>query len=233
MPTPPDAAAMVAESLSRIERLRHPETNAHEAMVGHLAERLALTLGLEPGHAAAIRQAAVLHDIGKVTIPDAILYKPSGLTAAEMAVVRGHCRFGHDVLRNLGDPVLDLAARLALEHHEAWDGSGYPDRLAGEAIAIESRIVHLCDVYEALRSVRPYKGVVGHAEARSILLHGDGRTRPEQFDPAVLAAFMDCEESFSAVYQRLTQTAASDSLSLSEDSRGSILVSPMEIATAD
>jgi putative two-component system response regulator len=146
-------------------------------------------MGLSVGYSAQVRYAASLHDIGKVVIPDSILNKPGPLNDDEWAVMRQHSRLGFNILRGAADPTVRLAANVVLYHHECWDGSGYPDGLAGEAIPREARIVGVCDVYHALRETRPYRDPLTHDHALSMMLQGEGRMHPGQFDPVVLAVF--------------------------------------------
>lgn len=181
----------VQKCLTAVEQIRFAAVHAHETGVGRLCGALCTIMGLESRFAACLHYAAGLHDIGKMTLPDAILKKPGELDANEWAIMRQHPKLGYSVLQGSADATVKIAARVALCHHECWDGSGYPDGLAGEAIPREARIVALCDVYHALREVRPYKPALSHDQVRHIILEGDGsgRTRPTKFDPAVLTAF--------------------------------------------
>lgn len=141
------------------------------------------------GRLNQLAEAAVLHDIGKVRLDPQIVLKAGRLTPDEVNHIRSHSTLGHDLLTEDGGEAYGLAALVARCHHEKFDGSGYPDGLRGEAIPLEARIVGLCDVYDALRSPRAYKPPVSHAETMAIILKGDARTKPEQFDPALLALF--------------------------------------------
>jgi len=137
------------------------------------------TLGLAPAQVGDVRAAALLHDIGKVGIPDAILNKPGPLTRDERAVMAEHPVIGERILRGIGGfaPV----ARIVRHEHESWDGSGYPDGLAGEQIPAGSRIILACDAYHAMTSDRPYRARMTHADAFAELYRCAGR----QFDPEV------------------------------------------------
>ena len=147
--------------------------------------------------------ASSLHDIGKVGVPDQILLKPGGFTPQERTIMETHCMIGGNCLsaisQQLGaDDFLQLAREIAYSHHEKWDGTGYPSRLVGQAIPLSGRIVALADVYDALRSRRPYKEPMSHEDAKSIIVQGNGK----HFDPAVVAAFLSGEELFCEVSDR-------------------------------
>jgi len=172
------------------------ELREHQQRVGKMAKILAVKVGMPAHHAATIGQAAALHDIGKLFVRGDLFQKADPLTDDETAEARTHTTRGHWALIKGHDPICKLAARIALEHHECWDGSGYPAGLSGEAISREARIVTICDVYIALREERPYKRSFSHEEALSIMVCGDERVRPTMFDPAMLAVFMMHGELF-------------------------------------
>ena len=147
--------------------------------------------------------ASSLHDIGKVGVPDQILLKPGRFTAEEREVMETHALIGGDCLtaisEQLGDDdFLELSREIAYSHHEKWDGTGYPHGLQGESIPLAGRIVALADVYDALRSRRPYKEPMSHEKAKAIILEGNGA----HFDPDVVAAFLACEALFFEVSDR-------------------------------
>ncbi len=145
---------------------------------------------------------APLHDIGKVGIPDAILLKNGRLTNEEFDVIKTHTTFGADILRKTENwlqediNTLQVAMEIAEFHHEKFDGTGYPKGLKGEEIPLSARIVTLADIYDALTSVREYKEAYLHDRALDIILVGDGRTKPEHFDPIVLETFKLVQEAF-------------------------------------
>lgn len=161
--------------------------DAHHGRVATMARRLAKRMGLERSLARAIGEAAARHDIGKLLLNQTVFELPRRLTPQEEAHVRTHTMLGYAALGQSDDPVQALAARVALEHHEHWDGGGYPFGLRGEAISLEARIVAICDVYDALREARSYKPGYSHRAAMAVITQGDARTRPSMFDPAVLA----------------------------------------------
>ncbi len=162
---------------------RDPDLHEHTVDVTVLARRVAARLGCDGRARATIALAAELHDVGKVAIPDPILRKPGPLDAVETAVMRRHSVIGEAMVRE--SPGLAAAAALVRASHERWDGAGYPDGLAGEAIPLGARIVAVCDAYSAMRQARPYGPVLGEAEALAELRRCAGT----QFDPRVVAAF--------------------------------------------
>jgi len=168
--------------------------------VGMMSTLIAEAIGLNCRDSELVGRAASLHDLGKLFVSASILDKPCALTEGEMQAIRMHTFLGYDVLNRSDDPSLKLAAEVALQHHENWDGSGYPFGLSGEEIGLAARIVSVCDVYDSLREARPYKPALSHTRAMSILTEGDERTRPSMFDPEVLEAFVRnqdlCREIF-------------------------------------
>ncbi|WP_316977157.1 HD domain-containing phosphohydrolase [Shumkonia mesophila] len=198
-----DSARIEAlESLAIAAEHRDNDTGEHIRRIGIYAEILALGLGWSEALARKVRLAATLHDIGKIGVPDNILMKPGLLTEAEIATMQAHTRIGHEIVSPSTDEIMKVAATIALSHHERWDGSGYPYNLAGEAIPIEARIAAVCDVYDALRSPRPYKPAMDHRTAVRVILEGDVRTRPQHFDPAVLEVFGNNAHRLAEAYGR-------------------------------
>jgi putative two-component system response regulator len=193
--------------LARAAEFRDDETGRHVLRVGRYAGIIARQLGWSESQAVVLEQAAQLHDVGKIGIPDAVLLKPGKLTPEEFEIVRKHCGFGKKIFepmtadewhqwqyhaelgrRIIGDttaPVLQMAARIALTHHERWDGSGYPLGLASLDIPIEGRITAVADVFDALSTSRSYKPAFPLDRCFSILEDGRG----SHFDPEVLDAF--------------------------------------------
>ncbi|MCL2189594.1 MAG: response regulator [Defluviitaleaceae bacterium] len=148
-----------------------------------------------------------LHDVGKVGIPDSVLKKTGGLTREEFDLMKSHTWGGGDLLRQTKEflapeyrSTLQVAINIAECHHERFDGTGYPDGLAGDAIPFAARIVALPDVYDALRSTRTYKRGFSHEESLDIILKGDGRTSPAHFDPVVLAAFKEVHQEMADAF---------------------------------
>ncbi len=164
---------------------RDDDTQQHTERVGRTAALIARRLGLSEATVRLIRQAAPLHDIGKLGIPDAILLKPGKLTAAEFASMQAHTRIGAVILADGKFDVVRLAREIALSHHERWDGTGYPYGLAGSAIPIYGRIVAVADVFDALTHDRPYKRAWSVEAAVAEIVAGAGA----HFDPDVVTAF--------------------------------------------
>jgi putative two-component system response regulator len=158
-------------------------------------EVIARALGISATRARLLRGAARLHDIGKVGIPDRILLKPGPLTRYERTVAERHPLIGHDLLYGSGCELLDVAASIALSHHERWDGNGYPHGLIGERIPTEARIAAVADVFDSLTRKRSYRPALRIAEALRLVREGRGT----QFDPDVVDAFFAMEEEIRRV----------------------------------
>lgn len=188
------------EALAIAAEQRDDETGAHIRRIGACARLMAKELGRTPIDVECIGRAAQLHDIGKIGIPDRVLLKAGPLSPSEWAVMKKHAEIGHRIVAVSKSEPMKMAARIALSHHERWDGSGYPDGVSGEAIPIDARIVAICDVYDALRSARPYKPPKDHRAAMKILLEGDDRTYRGQFDPDILDLFVKNERALEALH---------------------------------
>jgi HD-GYP domain-containing protein (c-di-GMP phosphodiesterase class II) len=173
----------------------------HPRRVAALTTVLCRCLALDQRTATEFELAAYCHDVGKLAVPQAILGKPERLTPEEVRLVRRHTVLGAMALRGFGG---GLPSDVALRHHEAWDGSGYPDGLKCEAIPFAARLISVCDVYSALREDRPYRRGMSHEAALGIMLKGDGvATRPEMFDPDLLSTFAKHHLLFAAAADAL------------------------------
>lgn len=191
----------IVRGLARTAHAKDAATYEHGCRMVHSSTVLGEAMGLDTAAVGALKVGALLHDIGKCTIPDAVLFKPGRLEEPELHLMKRHSSSGHELLSGLGHPWLDSAADVALYHHERHDGGGYPRGLAGDAIPLSARIVALADVYDALRADRPYKKGIDHDEAVRVIAAGDHRTQPGHFDPAVLAAFMKRAEDIRHIYR--------------------------------
>jgi len=164
---------------------RDDNTHEHTQRVGHLAALLARGAGLGDRMVRLVREAAPLHDIGKIAIPDSILLKPGRLSDEEYEVVKTHALLGARVLAGAESELLEVAERIVRHHHERWDGAGYPDALEGEDIPVVARIAAVADVFDVLVHERPYKDSWSVEAAAEEIRKGAGT----QFDPAVVEAF--------------------------------------------
>jgi putative two-component system response regulator len=191
-------------TMTRAAEHKDEDTGTHVRRISHYCRALSQVLGLDAEFADRIFIASPMHDIGKIGIPDHILLKPGGFTDAEWRVMKTHALMGAEILGHSKSPYLMLGAEIALDHHERWDGSGYPHGKRGEAISLAARIMNICDIYDALRSVRPYKPAFDHQKALEIITRGDGRTAPSHFDPLVLAAFEASHLEFDRIFSTLT-----------------------------
>lgn len=198
--------------LARLAECRDDSTGAHLLRIREYTRILAVELAGNPEMRHIITDqfiedlclSSVLHDIGKVGIPDDILLKPDQLTAQEYAIMQQHCRYGSNALAVAGRDAgglsfLQMGQEIALNHHERWDGTGYPNGLVGIEIPLTARITALADVYDALTSSRTYKPAFNHEQARMLIVQESGR----QFDPLIVNAFLRREQDFKAARRDL------------------------------
>lgn len=197
-------------SLANLAEWRDPETGDHLERTRNYGMLLALQLCHNPKFSRLLRKtfikdmadASLLHDIGKVGVPDHVLLKPGKLSDEEFAIMRSHSTIGRNVIQSiidqcgLHDPFLEIGRNIAHYHHERYDGRGYPDQLKGEEIPLEARIFALCDVYDALRSRRPYKEPISHERTCEIIRSERGG----HFDPDIVDAFLVCEQEFMEIH---------------------------------
>lgn len=203
-------------TMASLAETRDNETGNHIRRTQHYVKALAIKLRDHPRFAGyftdhvieLLYKSAPLHDIGKVGIPDKILLKPGKLTPEEFEIMKTHTTLGRDAIehaeRQLGTPVefLKLAKEIALSHQEKWDGSGYPEGLAGEAIPVSARLMAVADVYDALISRRVYKAPFTHDRAVEMIAEGRGR----HFDPDVTDAFLEIREEFRTIALKFTDS---------------------------
>jgi putative two-component system response regulator len=188
-------------ALARAAEANDEDTGNHILRVGEFSAIIASRLGLDDGFVQAIQLQSILHDVGKIHTPPDIFKKKGKLTDGEFMAMKEHTYSGTMIIGK--NEKLSIGRSIALTHHEKWDGSGYPRGLAGEQIPIEGRITTIADIYDALRSPRPYKAAFDHDTAYKIITEGDGRTMPEHFDPDVLDAFRETEGRFKEEYENL------------------------------
>jgi putative two-component system response regulator len=176
----------IVSTLMRAAENRDADTGDHIARVSAYTGLIAEALGLGPTECRLMALAATMHDVGKIAVPDAILLKPGPLTPEERREMERHAERGQRILGGSASTVMRLAADIAASHHERWDGTGYPNRIAGEAIPLAGRIVAVADVFDALTTERPYKQAWSLEHARAYLAENAGA----HFDPRVVDAFL-------------------------------------------
>jgi putative two-component system response regulator len=204
-------------ALASLAETRDTETGNHlrrtqkyvRVLAEHLQRHPHFSLALTRTNIEIICKSAPLHDIGKVGIPDHVLLKPGKLTAEEFDVMKTHTTLGREAMEKAEQemgrsaPFLAFAKEIASSHHEKWDGSGYPDGLAGECIPIAARLMAVADVYDALISARAYKLPMTHQKAGSIIIEGRGT----HFDPDIVDAFLALQSEFEAIAARFNDGA--------------------------
>jgi putative two-component system response regulator len=209
-----EASIMVMVSLAEF---RDECTGWHIKRTQEFVKTLALELSKHPKLASVLTpeymeklfKSAPLHDIGKIAIPDRVLLKPGKLTTEEFEVMKGHAEKGARMLRQAqqytseNDGFLQVAVEIAHYHHEKWDGSGYPDKLSGEAIPLAARIMAVADVYDALTTVRPYKSAFGHQEALEMMRRESG----SHFDPMIFSVLENCQSRFVEIASTWTDVS--------------------------
>ncbi|SHM12293.1 HD domain-containing phosphohydrolase [Phytopseudomonas punonensis] len=190
----------VIRTLTRAAAYRDNETGNHINRIGETSALVASVIGMDEAWIELLRQAAPMHDVGKIGIPDSILLKPGALTEQERLIMNEHPLIGFSILNDDHPSALTrMAAEIALNHHEKWDGSGYPNRLQGEQIPLSARIVALCDVYDALRMERPYKSAWPVERALAHIHEQSGL----HFDPELVAILDPLISDIEAIRQRL------------------------------
>lgn len=203
------AQGTIITAFCALAEARDNETGNHIRRTQHYVEALARRLSDHPRFADELDgetilllfKSAPLHDVGKVAIPDAILLKPGKLSAEEWVVMKRHCEYGRDAIAQAQAELgatggfLHYASEIAYGHHERWDGSGYPQGLAGDAIPLAARLMAAADVYDALISRRVYKPAYSHQQALAIIADGRGN----HFDPDIIDALMDIEGQFQSI----------------------------------
>ena len=171
------------------------DTASHIERIGLYSGVVGRRLGMTPGESENLRHAAPMHDVGKIGVPDAILLKPGKLTDEEWVVMRSHTTHGAEILADSDSPVLQLAERIALSHHERWDGGGYPHGLSGEDIPVEARICAVVDFYDALTMDRPYRSALPPEQVLAMMREERGK----HFDPDALDALVEVHAEIEAI----------------------------------
>jgi response regulator RpfG family c-di-GMP phosphodiesterase len=188
--------------LTKAAEYKDEDTGEHISRIGMYAKRISEELGMPSDFIDSISFASAMHDIGKIGIPDRILLKPGSLSYEEFEIMKTHATIGANILSESDYPKIKMSSVIAQSHHEKWDGTGYPNGLKGDEIPLEARIVMICDVYDALRSRRPYKPPIGHQETILLVTRGSDRTKPEHFDPELLAIFENLSDVFEEIFER-------------------------------
>ncbi len=192
--------------LSKAAEFRDPETGGHILRMAHYSRLIAEKIGLPPDLSERIYRAAPMHDIGKIGVPDGILLKPGRLDPEEFRIMQEHAVIGWEILKNSTSALIALGAEIALAHHEKWDGSGYPNRLAGEAIPLSGRVVAVADVFDALTSARPYKPAWTADRARTLLESESGK----HFDATCVDAFLSTWDTVLQIQETFQDEEAGD-----------------------
>jgi len=194
-----DTQKEVLFTIGAIAESRSKETGNHVKRVAEYSKLIGIHLGLSSEDVELLKQASPMHDIGKIAIPDSILNKPGRFDDAEYALMKKHAKLGYEMLNNSTRPLIQLASTIAYEHHERWDGKGYPKGLRGEEISIFGRITSLADVFDALGSDRVYKKAWPMDKIVALIKEERGK----QFDPKIVDIFLENLDSFIAIRDSL------------------------------
>ncbi|MBN1444668.1 MAG: response regulator [Candidatus Omnitrophica bacterium] len=189
------------QRLTVVAEYKDEQTGSHLRRIGLYVKLMAEELGLSSEETEILYISSPMHDLGKISIPDRVLLKPGPLTPEEFEIVKQHTVIGANILKDSDSEFLKTAQKIAVSHHEKWNGAGYPRGLKKDEIPLESRITAIADQYDAIRSRRPYKEAISHADTCKILLEGDAKSSPDQFDPHILETFKKCREKFNRIYE--------------------------------
>lgn len=189
--------------LARAAQIYDEGTGNHTRRVNEYSYFLSQTMGMDKAFCDEIHYSAQLHDLGKISVDPIVLGKAGPLSEIERLEMDNHTVYGHRILSQ--SPQLAMAADIALNHHEKWDGTGYPNALSGENIPLSARITQIADIYDALRTARSYKPAFDHETARSIIITGDSRIDSAgHFDPTLVEAFSDTHADFDRIWRELS-----------------------------
>jgi putative two-component system response regulator len=197
-----DTRLQIIQRLGKAAEFKDNETGLHVIRMSRYSHILSIDAGLHERDVDLLMNAAPMHDIGKIGIPDNILKKQGKLTADEFEIMKTHCQIGADVIGDDSSELLQLAKEIALTHHEKWNGLGYPNKLAGEEIPLPGRIVAIADVFDALTSVRPYKKAWTTEEAAALLEKEAG----QHFDPNLVPLFLRSLSKIVSIKKQYDET---------------------------
>lgn len=206
-----ETRAEIIKRLGRAAEFKDNETGMHVIRMSYYSRFLAEKIGADPQWCELLFNAAPMHDIGKIGIPDRVLLKPGKLDEEEWAIMQKHVEYGGDILGNHDSELLSLAREVALGHHEKWNGKGYPNQLAGEDIPLSARIVAIADVFDALTSERPYKKAWPLDKVINLLEEEAG----QHFDPALVPEFIACMPRILEIKEAYGDDKEAETFSLS------------------
>lgn len=193
----------IIQRLGRAAEYKDNETGLHVIRMSHYSRLLGIAIGMSEVDADLVFNAAPMHDIGKIGIPDAILKKPAKLDEDEWFIMQQHANIGAEILGDdEGSELLNMARTVALTHHEKWDGNGYPNGLSGEEIPLVGRIVAIADVFDALTSERPYKKAWSIDDALALIERESGK----HFDPTLVPAFLEIRPQLETIQKQYAET---------------------------
>lgn len=191
----------IIHRLGKAAEFRDNETGLHIIRMSHYSKMLAAEIGATQSWCELLFNASPMHDIGKIGIPDAILLKPGKLTEDERKIMQQHTIYGSEIIGDDVDPLLSMAKEIALNHHERWDGKGYPHGISQKIIPLSARIAAIADVFDALTSERPYKTAWSTEDAFKYLIEGAG----QQFDPELIDVFINCKQQILQIKQTFSE----------------------------
>ncbi|NIT13100.1 MAG: HD domain-containing protein [Candidatus Dadabacteria bacterium] len=199
-----DTKAAYLETIYRLTlatEFKDQATGSHIKRISLYTKKIAEKLSMNSEFIENIFHGSPMHDIGKVGIPDSILLKPGTLDEKEWEIMKTHTTIGAKILEGSESSFLKMGSEIAQNHHERWDGSGYPNGLSRTQIPLSARITIIADQYDALRSPRPYKKACSHKEAFDIIINGDSKTSPDHFDPDILEKFIELNYEFNEIFE--------------------------------